>query len=133
MATAVGILISDIKQKPNGTLPPLNWDTKVQKILPDDWVLYDKSASVRATLQDILSMQSGLPWCVTRFLLFPSEFGSDLLHFFRHDHSYPADATTLGVTRHLRFLLPTAELRERWQYNNLVLFSFMHQISTNLG
>jgi hypothetical protein len=75
MATAVGILISDIKKKPNGTLPPLNWDTKVQKILPDDWALCDKSASVQATLQDILSMQSGLPWCVTRFFFFfPFEF-----------------------------------------------------------
>ncbi|KAF7296905.1 F-box domain-containing protein [Mycena indigotica] len=98
-AAGVGLLIK------NETLAaergrPLRWDTKVAEILGDEWVLMDKDMERGATLQDLLSHRTGLP---------------------RHDYS--GFSRTGGVSEmisKLQYLRPSASLREKYQYNNLM-------------
>lgn len=40
---------------------PLEWNTKVSTILPQEWKLQDKVAEAEADLLDILSHRTGLP------------------------------------------------------------------------
>ncbi|WVQ74432.1 hypothetical protein IAR50_004033 [Cryptococcus sp. DSM 104548] len=93
LAISVGLLIEDKAILPNGEL--LDWSTKISHILPG-WKLMDKYASSHADLIDLLSMRSGLP---------------------RHDaakgHQSPE-----AIVSMMRYLRPSAELRQSWQYNN---------------
>lgn len=78
------------------------WDTKVADLLRDDpsgWQLQDEWAYAKANIRDILSHVTGLP---------------------SHDLSYgPDDATTsFDVVKRLKYLKPTYELRQKYQYNN---------------
>lgn len=62
----MGILIDDYASGKNTTaLPPgvtdLDWNTKVQDLLPGEWELQNTWASEKADLRDILSHVSGLP------------------------------------------------------------------------
>ncbi|KAI0252716.1 beta-lactamase/transpeptidase-like protein [Lactifluus subvellereus] len=66
-------------------------------ILPDDWKLMDPWASQKANLIDILSHVSGV--------------GS-------HDLSYKRNFNVVDLTRNLRNLRPSVELREQFLYNN---------------
>ncbi|KAI0070056.1 beta-lactamase/transpeptidase-like protein [Panus rudis PR-1116 ss-1] len=102
LATSMGILMDDFANGRNVTsLPPgldlFNWKTKVKDILPGEWKLLDQWANDKASIRDILNHVSGLP---------------------RHDFSYePGESPADGIRR-LRYLKPTRELREEWQYNN---------------
>ncbi|KAI0296713.1 beta-lactamase/transpeptidase-like protein [Russula brevipes] len=79
----------------NGT--NMTTDTKVANILPDAWKLMDPWASEKANLIDILTHVSGLD---------------------SHDLSYKTNFKVGDVTRNLRNLRPSFELREQWLYNN---------------
>ncbi|KAH9001593.1 beta-lactamase/transpeptidase-like protein [Lactarius akahatsu] len=104
VAASLGILIEEFAQGRNTTplptgLSSLSWQTKLADILPEDWELSDPWASEKANLIDILSHVSGLP---------------------RHDLAYKRNHSTLNVTRNLRNLRPSHELREKFSYNNHV-------------
>jgi CubicO group peptidase (beta-lactamase class C family) len=78
----------------------VEWDKPVRNYIP--WLkLYDPSATERLSVRDLVTHRSGLP---------------------RHDlvwyNNY--DATRESFVRKLAFLEPSADLRERWQYNNLM-------------
>lgn len=105
-ATAMGLLISDFAQGRNTTsLPPglstFSWDTKVADLLPGEWALQDEWASRKASVKDIMAHVSGLP---------------------RHDFSYGSNETVGDAVKGLRDLTPQWELRERWNYNNIVCY-----------
>ena len=62
----MGLLIEDYAAGKNVTPLPdelarLDWDTKLNDILPGSWELADSSANALASLKDILSHQSGVP------------------------------------------------------------------------
>ncbi len=81
----------------------LEWEKPVRNYIP--WFrLYDTFASERLTPRDLVTHRSGLP---------------------RHDLSWynNYEATREEFVRRLAYLKPTADLRERFQYNNLMFLT----------
>ncbi len=81
----------------------LDWDTPVRTYIP--WFkLYDPSATERITPRDLVMHDSGLP---------------------RHDLVWYNNLTSTreDLVRRLAFLPPTADLRQKWQYNNLMFLT----------
>ncbi len=81
----------------------MEWDEPVRTYIP--WFkLYDPSASERLTPRDLVTHRSGLP---------------------RHDLVWYNNltATREELVRRLAYLQPTADLRERFQYNNLMFLT----------
>ena len=89
-ALSVGMLVDEGK---------LDWDTPVIEYLPD-FRLYDEYATLHATPRDLLAHRTGLPGHYMMIAATP----------FSRDEIY----------RRLRYLEPSAELREVYQYNNLM-------------
>ncbi|KAH8991093.1 beta-lactamase/transpeptidase-like protein, partial [Lactarius hatsudake] len=117
VAASLGILIEEFAQGRNTTplptgLSTLSWQTKLADILPGDWGLSDSWASKKANLIDILSHVSGMP---------------------SHDLAYKRDHSTLDVTRNLRNLRPSYELREKFSYNNQMYMVAAHVITALSG
>ena len=78
----------------------VEWDKPVRDYIP--WFrLYDKSAGERLTVRDLVIHDSGLP---------------------RHDLSWYNNKTSTreDLVRRLAHLPPSADLREKWQYNNFM-------------
>lgn len=92
-ATLVGTLVDEGK---------LKWDGIVSEYLPD-FKLYDDYATRHLSVVDLLSHVSGLP---------------------RHDLLwYSSSRTRSELLKTLRYLQPSAQLHERWQYQNLMFMS----------
>jgi len=89
-ALSVGMLVDERK---------LDWDTPLIEYLPD-FRLYDEYATLHATPRDLLAHRTGLPG---HYMMIAATS-------FRRDEIY----------QRLRYLEPTAELREVYQYNNLM-------------
>lgn len=80
----------------------LDLDEPVRTYLPD-FQLQDEYATAHITLRDLLSHRSGLP---------------------RHDLLwYDSKFTRQELYDRLRYLEPTAELRQKWQYQNLMFMT----------
>ncbi len=78
----------------------VEWDKPVRNYLP--WLkLYDPAMTERLSVRDLVTHRSGLP---------------------RHDLVWYGNYTASreSFVRKLAFLEPSADLRERWQYNNLM-------------
>ena len=78
----------------------VEWDKPVRNYIP--WFrLYDQSAGERLTVRDLVMHDSGLP---------------------RHDLVWYNNqkVTREELVRRLAYLQPSADLREKWQYNNLM-------------
>lgn len=88
-AAGLGLLVDDGK---------LDWTRPVREYLPE-FRLYDPVATERVTVRDLLCHHSGLP---------------------RHDwiHS-PGDLSTAEILAVLRYLEPSHDLRDTYQYQNL--------------
>jgi CubicO group peptidase (beta-lactamase class C family) len=81
----------------------LAWDKPVRTYIP--WFrLYDSAATERITPRDLVTHRSGLP---------------------RHDLVWYNNSVSTrdDLVRRLAFLKPTADLRERFQYNNLMFLT----------
>ncbi len=77
----------------------LYWDQRVIDILPD-FRLWDQHATQNLTLRDLMTHRSGLP---------------------RHDFMwYNSSVSRENLVKRLRFLEPTCDIRERYNYNNLM-------------
>lgn len=91
----------------------VEWDKPVRTYIP--WFrLYDASAGERLTPRDLVTHRSGLP---------------------RHDLVWYNNktATREQLVRRLAHLPPTADLRERWQYNNLMFLTAGYLVETMTG
>jgi CubicO group peptidase (beta-lactamase class C family) len=91
----------------------VEWDKPVRNYIP--WFrLYDAQAGERLTPRDLVTHRSGLP---------------------RHDlvwyNNYTA--TREQLVRSLAYLPPTADLRERWQYNNLMFLTAGYLVEVLTG
>jgi len=92
-ATALALLVDDGK---------LAWDTPIRATLPS-FKLKDPMASERMTPRDLVTHRSGLP---------------------RHDLVwYAAPLSRKDLFSRLEFLEPNADLRARWQYQNLMFMT----------
>ncbi|KAF8067004.1 beta-lactamase/transpeptidase-like protein [Lyophyllum atratum] len=90
---ATGLLI-----KNETTSPRLTWTSKFASIIPG-WRLTDPVASTQLTITDAMSHRSGLP---------------------RHDLSYKLTDDASDVIEKMKYLRFSAELRDVWQYCNLM-------------
>ena len=91
----------------------VEWDKPVRDYIP--WFrLYDAQAGERLTPRDLVTHRSGLP---------------------RHDLVWynNTTATREQLVRSLAYLPPTADLRERWQYNNLMFLTAGYLVETMTG
>ncbi|KAJ7236223.1 beta-lactamase/transpeptidase-like protein [Mycena rebaudengoi] len=111
LALSVGLLIkNDSLAQARGST--LRWDTKIHTLLPE-WALMDEDTANAVMIQDMLSHRTGLS---------------------RHDYS--GQARPGGVAKMistLRFLRPSAALREQYQYNNLMYEMLSHLHPTLLN
>lgn len=101
---AMGILVDEGK---------LNWETPVRNYIP--WFrLNDPFASERLTPRDLVTHRSGLP---------------------RHDLSWynNYEASREEFVRRLAYLKPTADLREKFQYNNLMFLTAGYLVEVLTG
>jgi CubicO group peptidase (beta-lactamase class C family) len=91
----------------------VEWDTPVRDYIP--WFrLYDAQAGERLTPRDLVTHRSGLP-------------RHDLLWYNNHT------ATRESLVRSLAYLQPSADLREKWQYNNLMFLTAGYLVETMTG
>jgi CubicO group peptidase (beta-lactamase class C family) len=91
----------------------IEWDKPVRAYIP--WFrLYDAQAGERLTPRDLVTHRSGLP---------------------RHDLLWynNSTATRERLVRSLAYLPPTADLREKWQYNNLMFLTAGYLVETMTG
>ena len=108
-AAIVALLIDDSVNSSD----PLTWLTPVSSIIRDDFVLPDEYATAHVTIEDALSHRTGMP---------------------RHDGSYGGlNWTVRDVARSLRHLPMTGEIRQKWQYCNMMYMTMSHVIETLTG
>ncbi len=91
----------------------MDWDAPVRSYIP--WFrLYDEAAGERLTPRDLVTHRSGLP---------------------RHDLVWYNNATDSreALVRRLAYLPPSAGLRERWQYNNMMFLTAGYLLETLTG
>lgn len=80
----------------------VSWDDRVMDILPE-FRLWDQYATQNLTIRDLLTHRSGMP---------------------RHDFMwYNSEMTKEEVVRRIRYLEPSTDIRQRYQYNNLMYFT----------
>jgi CubicO group peptidase (beta-lactamase class C family) len=91
----------------------LEWDEPVASYLPG-FRLYDEYATAHLTPRDMVTHRSGLP---------------------RHDLSWYNNETIsrADLVHRLRYLPPNKELRETWQYNNLMFLTAGHLVEQLTG
>ncbi|KAM3416566.1 UPF0214 protein YfeW [Cercospora zeina] len=94
VATAAGMIVQ------NDSVPDFKWSSRLNDLLPSDFVLSEDYQTRHTTLEDALSHRSGLP---------------------RHDASYGwGNETPIDIVRRLRYLPITREPRTRFQYCNIM-------------
>ncbi|KAF9074317.1 beta-lactamase/transpeptidase-like protein [Rhodocollybia butyracea] len=98
LSLSVGLLIEN-KTLSEERGEKISWDTRAVDIFPQ-WGLMDKDMERLVNVQDMLSHRTGMP---------------------RHDQSgRPLEGGVSEMISNLRYLRPSAEIRETWQYNNLM-------------
>ncbi|KAJ6625232.1 beta-lactamase/transpeptidase-like protein [Mycena sp. CBHHK59/15] len=111
LSVSVGLLINNASLA-HQRGQKLGWDTKIKTVLPE-WGLMDQDMQNGVTIQDMLSHRTGLP---------------------RHDFSGQArEGGVSEMISTLRFLQPSAEHREQYQYNNLMYETLSHLPATLLN
>ena len=91
----------------------VEWDKPVRNYIP--WFrLYDAQAGERLTPRDLVTHRSGLP-------------RHDLVWYNNHTSSRE------DLVRSLAYLPPTADLREKWQYNNMMFLTAGYLVETLTG
>ena len=108
-AAAVLKLIEESKSSKS----PLSLKTKIQSLIPENFVLQDDYATQHVTLEDILSHRTGMP-----------------LH---NNCMGGPDDTLSKLVRRLRHLPMTAEIREKFQYSNIMYLALSYVVETISG
>ncbi|KAJ7431232.1 beta-lactamase/transpeptidase-like protein [Mycena latifolia] len=90
---ATGLLISN-----ESLTTPISWTTKIASVIPE-WGLMDPIASAGSTIMDLMSHRTGLP---------------------RHDVALGYGDTLPAIIKRLKYLKPSVEFRQEFQYNNLM-------------
>jgi len=91
----------------------IEWSTPISNLARDDFVLEDKYNEAQISIEDCLSHRTGYP---------------------RHDQAWILHHTsTVDQVRKLRHLAPSAPLRTKWQYNNMMFIVVSHVIELLTG
>ncbi|KAK1235670.1 hypothetical protein PQX77_001090 [Marasmius sp. AFHP31] len=90
-AIAAGLLVTN-----ESLTPRISWDTKIASLIPS-WELVDPIASNESSIKDLMSHRTGLP---------------------RHDFMVRRDDTLPALIERFKYLKPSTEFRETFQYNN---------------
>jgi CubicO group peptidase (beta-lactamase class C family) len=107
----VAASILQLIEKSVNTSSPLKLTTPISHLI--DFVTRDDYVTTHATLEDALSHRTGMP---------------------RHDFSYGGRGWTVkDVVYNLRNLPLTAEIRQQWQYCNMMFMTLSHVIETLTG
>ncbi|KAF9057542.1 beta-lactamase/transpeptidase-like protein [Panaeolus papilionaceus] len=108
LAISVGLLISN-KTLAEERGKEIKWSTRIAELIPE-WGLLDHDMSRSVTIQDMLSHRTGMP---------------------RHDFSgIQRKGSVSEMIATLRYLRPSSEFRETFQYNNLMYetLSYLPQV-----
>ena len=92
--------------------PQVQWRSKVRDLIPEDFALQDEYASNHVTIEDAMSHRTGLP---------------------AHDLAYGSNdqdqrATVQEMVQSIQYLPMVDELRQDYQYNNLMFMVMQHTI-----
>ena len=98
----------------NENYPHVQWRSKVRDLIPDDFAMQNEYASDHATIEDAMSHRTGLP---------------------AHDWAYGSNdqnqrATVKEMVQSIKYLPMVEELRQDYQYNNLMFMVMEHVIQT---
>lgn len=110
-AAAASMIIEESKNSSS----PINWDTPLASIIPEDFVLSEEHATAHTTLEDALSHRSGIP---------------------AHDWGLlcgDKNATVQENVRTLRNLPLSASPRTEFQYTNQMYIAVGHALQTKVG
>lgn len=110
-----GLATSKVIEDSKDTNSPIDWDTPVSALIPEDFVLADDYATKHTTLEDALSHRSGLP-----------------------DHGWmftfsPNDMTSQSLVRSLRHIPLTDQPRTTYHYSNQMYSSVSHALEKRTG
>ncbi|KIM36480.1 hypothetical protein M413DRAFT_449178 [Hebeloma cylindrosporum] len=111
LAVSVGLLISN-KTLARERGEEIGWSTKIRDLVPE-WGLMDEEMDRGVSLQDMLSHRTGMP---------------------RHDFSgIQRKGGVSEMISSLRYLRPSADFRETFQYNNLMYetLSYLPEVLLN--
>lgn len=107
-ASLVALLVDN-----NDTFNHVDWSSSLHDLVGNDFELMDPYLTSQVKLNDILSHRTGIP---------------------RHDAVWiNNDLDVQSQTHALRHLPPSAELRTKWQYCNLMYSAASHVIQTLTG
>ncbi|KAJ7064936.1 beta-lactamase/transpeptidase-like protein [Mycena amicta] len=117
LSASLGILMQDFVDGKNVTALPdaiseFNWNAKLRDLLLDEWALEDQWTTEKADLKDLLRR-------------------TDDNH--RHDASYGPYESPGDIIAKMRNLRTSDELRQRYQYNNLMYMTGAHLVSKYSG
>ncbi|KAJ5115865.1 Peptidase S12 Pab87-related C-terminal [Penicillium angulare] len=110
-AASMSMVINDSKESDS----PITWDTPLSSIIPDDFVLADDYATQHTTIEDALSLRSGLPDHLWKYIL------------------GPRDGTVKDHVRSLRHMPITAPLRTKFQYSSHMYVAVTHALQERTG
>ena len=90
----------------------LHWDTRIIDLCPE-FRLHDQYATQNLTIRDLLTHRSGLP---------------------RHDFMwYNSNFSRSEMMKRLKYLEPSCNIRERYQYNNIMYMATGYAIEQFIG
>ena len=111
-AAVLSLLVDDNKK-----YPQVQWNTPVNQLLRDDFVLSHEWDTNNITIEDILSHRTGMP-----------------RHEFAFGGNYDGhEATLRDIVRSLRYMQRSAPPRTTYQYSNLMFIVASHLIETLTG
>lgn len=106
LAAAVSTLVHD-----NDKFGEIQWDTPLNQLIRDDFVLQDHYATSHVTIEDALSHRTGMP-----------------------GHTLTFGGSTLKESvRSLRHLYMNKPIRTTWQYCNLMYMAVSHMVEVVTG
>ncbi|GAB7338263.1 hypothetical protein MBLNU457_4587t1 [Dothideomycetes sp. NU457] len=107
-ASIAALLVADKQNYSN-----FEWTTPISSLAREDFVLADSWLTDQVTITDALSHRTGYP---------------------RHDQTWINHKTSVvEQVRKLRLLPPSAPLRTKWQYNNMMFIAVSHVIELVTG
>ncbi|KAF4771793.1 hypothetical protein N7455_008149 [Penicillium solitum] len=111
-----GAMTSIAIQDSKATESPINWDTPVASLIPEDFILENDYATKNITLEDALSHRSGMPehnWTLALF----SKKGP----------------TTGSIVRAMRHMPLTTPPRTKYHYSNYMYIAVSHALEQHTG
>ncbi|OQE37330.1 hypothetical protein PENCOP_c010G00371 [Penicillium coprophilum] len=109
---ATSIAIQDSK----ATKSPIDWDTPVASLIPDEFILENDYATKNTTLEDALSHRSGIPEHNWTSVLYPK-----------------TGETSRSIVRAMRYMPLATPPRTKYHYSNHMFIAMSHALEQHTG